>query len=257
MPGYCPFGPRPTAGRPMPWEAPTFTVMDSPREGRGWAERRLPTQGFPCSAVHWPAVVRVRERGVSPLCPASRCSARRRLPSRGSLGPHFPTFAGTMRRYDCHPAHLGVLHLSLVPRYLACFRRSWCPLRARGQEEAPGHARAFDRPVPLSGSVVKETGGSPTFPSSPSGPMPRSQTPVVSCALAIARPGLLPSGACTPSAFPSNLRDILLSTTLHLSGLNHAACVLATPGFVRPLTGRHAGSLLTGWLGVSQGGLEP
>jgi len=52
-------------------------------------------------------------------------------------------------------------------------------------------------------------------------------------------------------------RDILVSTTIHLSGLNHAACVLATPGFVRPLTGRHAGSLLTGWLGVSQVGLEP
>jgi hypothetical protein len=53
------------------------------------------------------------------------------------------------------------------------------------------------------------------------------------------------------------LRDILLSTTIHLSGLNHAACVLATPGFVRPLTGRHAGSLLTGWLGVRQVGLAP
>jgi len=53
------------------------------------------------------------------------------------------------------------------------------------------------------------------------------------------------------------LRDILLSTTIHISGLNHAACVLATPGFIRPLTGRHAGSLLTGWLGVSQVGLEP
>ena len=59
--------------------------------------------------------------------------------------------------------------------------------------------------------------------------------------------------------FPLNdlLRDILLSTTIHISGLNHAACVLATPGFVRPLTGRHAGSLLTGWLGVSQVGLAP
>ena len=37
----------------------------------------------------------------------------------------------------------------------------------------------------------------------------------------------------------------------------HAAYLLATPGSVRPLTGRHAGSLLTGWLGVSQVGLEP
>jgi len=65
-------------------------------------------------AVHWPAVVRVRELKVSPLSPASGCSARRRLPSRGSLGPQFPTFPGTMRRYDCHPAPLEVLRLSLA-----------------------------------------------------------------------------------------------------------------------------------------------
>ena len=52
------------------------------------------------------------------------------------------------------------------------------------------------------------------------------------------------------------MRDILLTTTILFSGLNHAACLLATPGFVRPLTGRHAGSLLTGWLGISQVGLE-
>jgi hypothetical protein len=38
----------------------------------------------------------------------------------------------------------------------------------------PSHARAFDHPVPLSWYMVKETGGSPTFPSSPSGDMPRS-----------------------------------------------------------------------------------
>ena len=64
----------------------------------------------------------------------------------------------------------------------------------------PEHARAFGHPVPQSGHSVKEPGGSPKFPSSPCEDMPRSQTPVVSCALAIARPGLLPSSACKPSA---------------------------------------------------------
>jgi len=62
------------------------------------------------------------------------------------------------------------------------------------------HARACGHPVPHAGLGVKETDGSPTFPSSPWEDMPRSQTPVVSCALAIARPGLLPSSACKPSA---------------------------------------------------------
>jgi hypothetical protein len=62
-----------------------------------------------------------------------------------------------------------------------------------------------------------------------------------------------------PVGFPldDRLRDSLLSTTLPLAGLHHAACVLAPPGFVRPLTGRHAGALLTGWLDVRQVGLEP
>jgi hypothetical protein len=45
--------------------------------------------------------------------------ARRRLPSRGSLGPRFPTVPGTMRRYDCHPVRLGSLRLSRASPYLA------------------------------------------------------------------------------------------------------------------------------------------
>ncbi len=103
-------------------------------------------------AVHWPTVVRVGELHVSPLSPASGCAARRRLPSRGSLGPHFPTFIGTMRRYDCHPARLGVLRLSLaspIPCLLPCVRGVPGGLVARA--EAPGHARAFGHPVPQSG----------------------------------------------------------------------------------------------------------
>jgi hypothetical protein len=64
----------------------------------------------------------------------------------------------------------------------------------------PEHARAFGHPVPQSGHRVKEPGGSPTFPSSPCADMPRSQTPVVSCARAVTRPELLPSSACKPSA---------------------------------------------------------
>ena len=53
------------------------------------------------------------------------------------------------------------------------------------------------------------------------------------------------------------LRSSLLSTTLLISGLNHTACILATPGSVPPLAETHAGSLLTGWLGFDQVGREP
>ena len=112
--------------------------------------------------------------------------------------PHLPRYYATLR---LPPVPLGVLHLSLVPRYLACFRCLWPPSRARDLEESThDHARAFGHPVPHSGLCVKETVGSPKFPSFPSEDMPRSQTPMVSCALAIARPGLLPSSACKPSA---------------------------------------------------------
>src|SRR5215471_19861359 len=63
-----------------------------------------------------------------------------------------------------------------------------------------GSRQGLWSPGPLLRVCNKETGGSPKFPSYPSGHMPRSQTPVVSCALAIPRPGLLPSGQWKPSA---------------------------------------------------------
>jgi hypothetical protein len=158
--------------------------------------------------------------------------------------PHLPRSYAPLR---LPPPRLGVLHLSLVPRYLACFHRSWSPLRARSREEAPGHARAFGHPVPHSGSTTRRQAALP------SSPVP----PLKTC------PALRPRWC--PAHSPQRTQDCCLPatghrrlpTTLPFSGLHHAACLLATPGFVRPLTGRHAGSLLTCWLGVDQVGLEP
>ena len=66
---------------------------------------------------------------------------------------------------------------------------------------SPRRRQGLWSPGPPLRVVRKETDGSPKFPSSPCEDMPRSQTPVVSCALAIAHPGLLPSSACKPSAY--------------------------------------------------------
>jgi hypothetical protein len=194
-----------------------------------------------------------------PWFPPVGHSARRRLPSRGSLGPHFPTFPGTMRRYDCRPVPLGVLRLSLVPRYLACSSRSWCPHRARCRVEAPRQRQGLWSPGPPFRACRqgdRRLSHVPKFPlwrhaplSDPGGVLRTRHTAPRTAAF---RP-LETVGFPLPTAW----RDILLSTTLHFSGRNHAACILATPGFVRPLTGRHAGSLLTGWRGVSQVGLKP
>jgi hypothetical protein len=166
---------------------------------------RFLRQSYGCPLpVLWPAVVRVGKLDVSPLCPASGCSARRRLPSHGSLGPQFPTFTGTRRRYDCHPVPLGALRWSLaIPSPLPASSVRVSRFRLVARWKPPGDARAFGPSVPLFRHLNKETGGSPQFPSAPSDDMPRSQTPVVSWKLALACPGLLPSAAWNESAWPS------------------------------------------------------
>jgi hypothetical protein len=45
---------------------------------------------------------------------------------------------------------------------------------------------------------------------------------------------------------------IFMTTTILMSGLYHAACLLTTPGSVHPLTMVHAGSFLTCWRGFDQ-----
>ena len=97
----------------------------------------------------------VSTKSLSCLFPTGS-PARRRLPSRGSRGPWFPTFTGTMRRYDCHHIPLRSLRLSLASRYLACFRGvRGVPHGLATWWKPPGHARAFGRPVPLSGNVAR------------------------------------------------------------------------------------------------------
>src|SRR4029434_3892776 len=87
---------------------------------------------------------------------------------------------------------------------------------------------------------------------------PLHQTPVVSWTLALASPGLLPSGHCTPSAFPRyTMRIILWTTTLHISALHHAACFLVPSSFVRPLLGVHVEFTTDLLAGLWSGGICP
>jgi hypothetical protein len=100
----------------------------------------------------------------------------------------------------------------------------------------------LSQPAPQTGNFHKEAGGSPKFPSDPSDDMPRSQTPVVSWALALACLGLQPSGACKPSAFPALLQRVSSrTTTIPISGLYHAAYHLAPPSSAPPLLAKHVG----------------
>ena len=175
--------------------------------------------------------------------------ARRRLPSSGSLGHRFPTFPtrsvqAPSLRYSAPlrlpRAHLGVVRCSLsfpdTLGHASCFVSLACArLVCEADASSPRRESSPRRAALLRLMLPKETIGSPTFPSHPFECMPRSQTPVVSCTLALAHPGLLPSGHCTPSAFPRYaVRMILWTTTLHISGLHHAACFLVPSSFVRP-----------------------
>ena len=178
-------------------------------------------------------------RSLPSVCPAPR-EARRCLPSRGSCGPQGPTVPGTLLRADGRTAPLRSLRVSLASRSLGCCVRSWCPFRAPGLGEAPRPPQGVGSPGPPCRAWDKETEGAPTFPRSPSGGMPRSQTPVVSCARALAHPGLWPSGHWKPSAFPAGpLQDSLVSTTRRLSGRHHAACLFVPSRSVRPFLGVH------------------
>jgi hypothetical protein len=56
-----------------------------------------------------------------PSCRSAPRHARRRLPSGGALGPRFPTFPGTRRRYDGPPVRLGARRVSLASHYRAGF----------------------------------------------------------------------------------------------------------------------------------------
>jgi len=59
--------------------------------------------------------------------------------------PHLQRYYATLR---LPPGPLGVLRLSLVPRYLACSSRSWCPRRARRLVEAPSPRQGLWSPGP-------------------------------------------------------------------------------------------------------------
>jgi hypothetical protein len=113
-------------------------------------------------------------------------------------------------------------------------------------------------PVTLAPAMVpKETGGSPEFPDYPCARMPRSQIPVVSRRLALARTGLRPSDVCISSAFGPVARPYRLSTIIHFSGFYDAACVLALPLLrTSPFSGRPSVRLPTGWLAFGRVGLE-
>jgi len=82
--------------------------------------------------------------------------------------------------------------------------------------------------------------------------MPRSPSPVVSHAFAIAHVRLMPSRKTNLSAFRTSAGALsmlsLWTTTIHFSEISSAAYALTTPGFIHTLLAMHTGSFPDRWL---------
>jgi hypothetical protein len=182
----------------------------------------------------------VGEPSVSPRGPSRKtfCPA---VPSLQWVpGSRFPPFSGTLRREDYPLPISGRFACRSLPDTAPASRRSWSPSRAHGLVEAPRSRQGRWSPGPPIRDVGTETGGSPTFPSYPSADMPRSQTPVVSWALAAIAHRIVAFRRMQTVGFCLDTPEtILLTTTLHISGLNDAACLLAPASFVRSLLSWH------------------
>ncbi len=121
------------------------------------------------------------KRGIAPagLSPASTAARLAALPPVGRLGltsPRSPVLC------DATTAIWPSRGPSLCRSFPDTLRASLVcgvPAGLAVWSKRPDSARAFGHPVPSSGILVKETDGSPKFPSSPCANMPRSQTPVV------------------------------------------------------------------------------
>lgn len=190
------------------------------------------------------------------------------FPSVGPFGSRFPTFP--VRDGTPDPRYYARLRLpsgpsrvaSLLARFpLPCAASSVrVPFPARSQAEAPLSARSFVPPVHLVIRLShKETDGSPKFPSYPYEDMPRSQTPVVS---RTHRPSALGTAAFRTATrrrlstlfrehYPNGPRPY------RFRGSITRPVFSLPPAPYTPLLESHAASLLTGWLGFGQVGLEP
>jgi hypothetical protein len=184
----------PMVTHPAPPQTRTCAIHASGSSSKAAAAR---------NAVQWVSGHMSGEHGVSLVLLArwKPCSTSPSLPwVPWASVPHRRRYYATLRLPSGPLRVLRVVARSLIP----CVLLAVCgfPVGLSAWSKRPDSARAFGHPVPHSGIGVKETDGSPKFPSSPYENMPRSQTPVVPCALAITHPGLLPSGQWTPSALP-------------------------------------------------------
>ena len=170
--------------------------------------------------------------------------------------PHLPRHAAPLR---LPPAPLRSLRLSLaspIPCLLPAFVGSVAGSEPGGRSRATPGLVVCRSPVPAMGHGERGLSHVPAFPLWLHAPLFDPGGVPNPCLDALRTAAFRPLEPVSVP-LPTALRAILLSTTLPIAGLDHAACLLAPPGSAHPLARMHAGVLLTCWLGFRQGGLAP
>lgn len=201
----------------------------------------------------------VGSKSFPSLLPVTR-SARLRLPSDGSLGPHFPTFLGTMLSYDRPVSFSGRFAAARFP--IPCALPHLCvPLWLVSGGKLTRNARALGHPVPLvfrecsqGGTGLSQVPELPLWCHAPLSPDPGGVLPTCHT-----MGGLLPSARATASALAA---QFALSSYPSGPPLSSFRGSLTRPGTLLPpapyasYEGCTRRSLLSCWLGVAQVGLE-
>lgn len=145
------------------------------------------------------------------------------FPPAGRLGQTSPPSQSVRFRTDHRyyvplrlpPVRIGVVRFSLsfpdtlfCPSFVVCVSAFADSSLRRGFLSDAGISPSGRTSSSYLSSLRRETDGSLKFPDYPFKRMPWSKTPVVSLMLAISHPGLLPSGNCKPSAFPSGCPEV-------------------------------------------------
>ena len=183
-------------------------------------------------------MVRVGALKVSPLSPASACAARRSPSLPWALVPHLRRYDAPLRLPACPSRGTSRVARAPIPCVLSCVR------------DFPYGRVMGSKPPTTPGLVVTRS----PFPGVAQGDRWLSHVPELPRwmhAPLFDPGGVLPTrhharraAAFRPLktvGFPlhTTLRDILVSTTLLISGLHHAACLLAPSSFVHPWLGVH------------------
>jgi hypothetical protein len=158
------------------------------------------------------------------------------FPAVGRLGLTSPPYQPEHpdHRYYCQ-LRLPNVHLKLVRSSLSSPDTLFTRLLRYFLSDSPTswgtlvRARSFTIRTVAPNRIFKETFGPPQFPSYPFKHMLWSKTPAVTCLLAVSHSGLLPSVPLDAVGFLPDNGIILLTATIHFSGLNTGPVLLVRP----------------------------